>query len=133
MPDQRAISLEVTSVDGTSRSVRLDRVAVEEPLEIRLGIQGPGVRTYRSISVTMRTPGDDAELAAGFLFTEGVISSPDQIDRIQHCGPKIGKGKGSLERASAINSNTIRVHLIDVFDVDLKRLERNFYTTSSCG
>jgi FdhD protein len=110
-----------------------DLLAVEEPLEIRLGFYENGKLTHRAISVTMRTPGDDAALAAGFLFTEGVISSPDQIDRIQHCGLKIGKGKGSLERASGLNSNTIRVDLIDGFDVDLKRLERNFYTTSSCG
>ena len=106
-----------------------DVLAVEEPLEIRLGIGG----THRSISITMRTPGEDAELAAGFLFTEGILRGPDQIRQIRHCGLKIGKQKGALERASSLNSNTIRVDLHEGVDIDFKRLERHFYTTSSCG
>lgn len=105
-------------------------LAVEEPLEIRIGLSRG---KHRAISITMRTPGDDGELAAGFLFTEGIINSPDQIARIRHCGLKIGKGKGALDRAAALNSNTIRLDLSDGVELDLKRLERNFYTTSSCG
>ena len=112
---------------------RVDLLAVEEPLEIRIGFSVEGKTQHRAISITMRTPGNDAELAAGFLFTEGIIKSPDQIKHIRHCGLKIGKGKGTLDRAKALNSNTIRVDLNDGIDVDLKRLERNFYTTSSCG
>lgn len=81
----------------------------------------------------MRTPGDDAELAAGFLFTEGIIESPDQIRQIRHCGLKIGKGDGTLDRAASLNSNTIRVDLSEGVEVDLARLNRHFYTTSSCG
>lgn len=81
----------------------------------------------------MRTPGNDGELAAGFLFTEGILSSPDQIKQIRHCGLKIGKGTSALDRSAALNSNTIRVDLEREIDIDLKRLERNFYTTSSCG
>ena len=81
----------------------------------------------------MRTPGDDGELAAGFLFTEGIVKSPDQIRQIRHCGLKIGRHAGTLDRAAALNSNTIRVDLNDGVDIDLKRLERHFYTTSSCG
>lgn len=92
-----------------------DVLAVEEPLEIRLGFPDG---THKAISITMRTPGDDGELAAGFLFTEGIISSPDQIEQIRHCGD---------------GTNTIRVDLHDCLDLDLKRLDRNFYTTSSCG
>lgn len=107
-----------------------DCLAVEEPLEIRLGFPDG---THKAISITMRTPGQDGELAAGFLFTEGIINSPDQIKQIRHCGLKIGSGKGTLDRASALNSNTIRVDLSDSIDLDLKRLERSFYTTSSCG
>ena len=115
-----------------------DVLAVEEPLEIRLGIQGSG---HRAISITMRTPGDDTELAAGFLFTEGIIKSRDQIKRIRHCGPQSrdmpsnyidieGRNPSGSEGAS---SNTIRVDLNADPGIDLKRLERNFYTTSSCG
>ncbi|MGB7207590.1 MAG: formate dehydrogenase accessory sulfurtransferase FdhD [Pyrinomonadaceae bacterium] len=110
-----------------------DVLAVEEPLEIRIGFHKNGKLTHKPISITMRTPGDDAELAAGFLFTEGIIRHPDQVKQIRHCGLKIGKGGGIIDRAAALNSNTIRVDLNDGVDVDLKSLERHFYTTSSCG
>jgi FdhD protein len=117
----------VRAADG--RAFR-DHLAVEEPLEIRLGLRDGG---HRAISITMRTPGDDAELAAGFLFTEGIIKSPEQIKQIRHCGLKIGKKNGILDRAADLNSNTIRVDLAEDSSVDLKKLERHFYTTSSCG
>lgn len=107
-----------------------DVLAVEEPLEIRIGFPDG---THKAVSITMRTPGDDAELAAGFLFTEDIIRSHEQIKQVRHCGLKIASRKGTLDRASALNSNTIRVDLNAVLDIDLKRLERNFYTTSSCG
>ncbi|MBK9216901.1 MAG: formate dehydrogenase accessory sulfurtransferase FdhD [Chloracidobacterium sp.] len=107
-----------------------DVLAVEEPLEIRLGFAD---KTHRAISITMRTPGDDGELAAGFLFTEGIITSPEQIRQIRHCGLKIRTGRGVIDRAAALNSNTIRVDLADGVEIDLKRLERHFYTSSSCG
>src|SRR6185369_4921412 len=107
-----------------------DVLAVEEPLEIRIGLHDG---THRAISITMRTPGDDGELAAGFLFTEGILTSSDQIKQIRHCGLKIGKANGTIDRAAALNSNTIRVDLNDGVDIDFKRLERHFYTSSSCG
>ena len=110
-----------------------DLLAVEEPLEIRVAFRENGKLTHRAISITMRTPGDDADLAAGFLFSEGILGSPDEILQIRHCGLKIRTGKGAIERASALNSNTIRVDLRDDIVVDLKRLERHFYTSSSCG
>ena len=107
-----------------------DVLAVEEPLEIRLGFPSG---EHRAISITMRSPGDDGELAAGFLFTEGILKSPDQIKQIRHCGLKIGKASTTLDRAAALNSNTIRVDLADGVEVDIKGLDRHFYTTSSCG
>jgi len=110
-----------------------DTLAVEEPLEIRVGFCENGKRTHKAISITMRTPGDDAELAAGFLFSEGIIKSPDQISQIRHCGLKVGKGSGTIERAGSLNSNTIRVDLSDGVELDLDRLKRHFYTSSSCG
>lgn len=125
--DQQTIRHNVTGTDGREFA---DRLAVEEPLEIRLGFAD---KTHRAISITMRTPGDDGELAAGFLFTEGILSSPEQIRQIRHCGLKIRSGKGVIDRASALNSNTIRVDLAEGVEVDMKRLERHFYTSSSCG
>ena len=72
----------------------------------------------------MRTPGGDESLAVGFLFTEGIIKTPDQIASVRHCGkPSPDKGIG----------NTILVELADGVGIDLKRLERHFYTSSSCG
>lgn len=117
-------------VAGSETEESPDVLAVEEPLEIRLGIGGGG---HRAVSITMRTPGDDAELAAGFLFTEGILTSPAQIKHMRHCGLNVRTGASTVDRAAALNSNTIRVDLEDGVDVKLKGLERNFYTTSSCG
>ncbi len=115
----------ITKISVTGNSPASDHLAVEEPLEIRLGFADG---SHKAVSITMRTPGDDAELAAGFLFTEGIIKFPKQVKHIRHCGLKIGKLKGTLDRAAALNSNTIRVDLAESAAV-----ERHFYTTSSCG
>jgi len=101
-----------------------DTLAVEEPLEIRISYVADGRRKIESLCVTMRTPGHDLDLAAGFLFTENVISSPAQIEQIAHCVPD-----GSQEAAC----NTVRVDVADGVDFDLERLRRNFYASSSCG
>ena len=101
-----------------------DLLAVEEPLEIRLGLEQGGKLVHRAISITMRTPGHDIELAAGFLFTEGILQYCEQVETIRHCG-RPSKDKNL--------QNTVVVELASGTNVDLKRLERNFYTTSSCG
>jgi len=119
--------------NGANGAVTTDTLAVEEPLEIRLGFEESGKQTHRSISITMRTPGDDSELAAGFLFTEGIVKNPDQIKQIRHCGLSISRGNSTIDRAKALNSNTIRVDLNTGVEVDLERLKRHFYTSSSCG
>ena len=129
-PSPALSPVSVRRVAGRATEDSPDVLAVEEPLEIRLGFPDG---SHRAISITMRTPGDDGELAAGFLFTEGIINHPDQIKQIRHCGMKIGKVSNTIDRAAALNSNTIRVDLADDVDIDLKRLERHFYTTSSCG
>jgi FdhD protein len=100
-----------------------DLVAVEEPLEIRLGYSSGGRRERKSISITMRTPGHDFDLALGFLFSEQIITSREQIANVRHCGP------ASREQ----HCNTVLVELAEGVGVDLQRLERHFYTTSSCG
>jgi FdhD protein len=99
----------------------VDAVAVEEPLEIRLGSWQDGKLEHRAVSITMRTPGQDEDLAAGFLYTEGILESPADVRDIRHCGPPTAP------------ANTIRVELARGVNVDLGRLQRNFYTTSSCG
>ena len=100
---------------------RPDQLAVEEPLEIRL-IQGERRQT---VAVTMRTPGADDELAAGFLFAEGVIDRPERVRRIAPCVDP---------NESAGCSNIIEVELTeDGPEPDLAPLERHFFATSACG
>ncbi len=106
------------------RHALADSVAVEEPLEIRLGYSTPDGRAARSISITMRTPGNDEELAAGFLFGESIVRARGDIASIETCGPPA---------PDSGNHNVIRVELDASVAVDLARLERHFYTTSSCG
>ena len=70
--------------DGEARD-QPDALAIEEPLEIRLEFGPAGERRTQNVSVTMRTPGNDAELAAGFLFTEGIVKKAEDIANIEHC------------------------------------------------
>ena len=95
-----------------------DVVAVEEPLEIRLEYGNREEREVESIAVTMRTPGDDFELALGFLFSEGLVQNFSQIHSIYHCKE---------------NTQNNIVHLKLKRDVRVKIRQRNFYMTSSCG
>jgi FdhD protein len=95
-----------------------DYLAVEEPLEISLLITQAGVEAERKLSVTMRTPGDDIALATGFLFTEGIVHSPAQIAGV---------------RQLPSDPNRICIVLAENFVPELSGMERNFYTTSSCG
>jgi len=132
-PETAIFETAIRHIEPGLEEDRVDALAVEEPLEIRLGFYLNGRVEHKAISITMRTPGDDAELAAGFLFTEGILRHPDQIEQIRHCGLKIGKDGGAASRDSALNSNTIRVDLTAGVEIDLKRLERHFYTSSSCG
>lgn len=95
-----------------------DELAVEEPLEITLLYSVDGKPEKKIVSVTMRTPGNDEELAAGFLFTEGIISSYEAITAVYE---------------AQADSNKIMVALKSPLHPNLGSLERNFYTTSSCG
>ena len=94
-----------------------DQLAVEEPMELRLGYtdsrQG---RMHKSIAITMRTPGDDVALGLGFLFAESIIRSMDEVTSID-----------------SDKANVLRIELREDIAVDRIRLDRNFYTTSSCG
>jgi FdhD protein len=98
-------------------SPRQDVVVVEEPLEIRVaqaGEAGPGA----AVSITMRTPGQDVELAVGFLHGEGIIRSREDVAASRLCGPA---------------GNVVRIQLAAGATLDPARMQRNFYTTSSCG
>src|SRR3712207_5055806 len=106
--------------EGRGR-VRPDSLATEEPMEMRL-VSG-GVR--RTVAVTMRTPGADFELAAGFLYGEGVISSPEDISKISYC---VDADVDAEQRYNIVN-----VELRGGRDYYLRPLERHFYTTSACG
>ena len=111
-------------VVGEQHTVAEDLLAVEEPLEIRLSLQREGRAEQRSISITMRTPGDDLDLVAGFLYTEGIVQHPNQITQIRYCGvPAPDTGL----------RNVVRADLEPGTDFDFRRIERHFYTTSSCG
>ena len=117
----KRVQIQRFGADGGNRD---DVVATEEPLEIRLSWTQPdGRRAQKSISITMRTPGSDEELAAGFLLTEGIIAGPAELDAIGPCGPPAANGL----------INVVRVDLAPGVEVDLARLERHFYTSSSCG
>jgi FdhD protein len=107
----------VNAPGNRSNRRRDDAVAIEEPLEIRLELASEG-GGGKAIAVTMRTPGNDPELAVGFLHGEGMIRTVDDVLEVGPCGN---------------DGNTVRVLLREGLTVDANRLERNFYTTSSCG
>src|SRR3954470_1759472 len=89
-----------------------DLLAVEEPLEIRV--------KSRAVSVTMRTPGHDAELAVGFLLSEGMIANPQDVVAVEPC---------ALDRGG----NVLNVVLAPSATVDFERLTRHVFASSSCG
>jgi FdhD protein len=121
---QNMVQVAVRRVAGIIERPDVDMLAAEEPLEVRLAYHHDGAMEQKSISITMRTPGNDFELAAGFLLTEGMIRSPDDLAGIRHCGPAVG----DLQVR-----NVVRVELRPEVAVDLGRLQRHFYTSSSCG
>lgn len=122
-PDQ--VSTRVWTFQGGEGSERDDRLATEEPLEIRLRT---GEKTH-TVAVTMRTPGNDEELAAGFLYAEEVVADRSRIRRITPLFPPedmalLGASEGS---------NIVEVELTDGPEPELRALERHFFATSACG
>jgi FdhD protein len=108
-------SVEVGRVSGSLCARSSDELSVEEPLEIRVMVQAAGSATT-SVAVTMRTPGDDGDLAAGFLFTEGIIS-----------------GAGDIEEISRAGLNAAEVRVRPGVALDASRLDRHSFVSSSCG
>jgi FdhD protein len=113
LPPYSAARIDVLRLPGGA--TERDDLAVEEPLEIRVN--------GAPVAVTMRTPGHDEDLAVGFLLTEGIIRSRSDVQGV------VARG----QRAADGLINVVRVELVPGVQVDFKRLERNFYMTSSCG
>jgi FdhD protein len=110
-------------IQGKSEQLN-DRLAIEEPLEIRLEYGPENKRIEKNISITMRTPGHDEDLTRGFLFTEGIIQNVEQIVSID---PVI---RPFLQQP---DPNVILAKAAYDAELELSKLERHFYTTSSCG
>ncbi len=113
-----------THIDVIDKGVvnkRADEVATEEPLEIRLKLGGE----TRTVAVTMRTPGSDFELAAGFLYSEGVVNERTAISGISYCHDR--------EVIPEERFNIVTVDLAGQTMPDLRNLERHFFMSSSCG
>jgi FdhD protein len=116
--------IKITKVNESFFQYADDLLAVEEPLEIRIGFGNKVNRNQKNISVTMRTPGHDFELALGFLFTEGIIENIEQISQIKYCTDL---------NTQKDNQNIVRAELNENLVIDLSKIQRNFYSTSSCG
>ena len=112
-------SVDVLRIKEAVHDPDRDDLVVEEPLEIRVRMPNGGKE--RPVAVTMRTPGADFELAAGFLFGEGVVDARRQIREIAYC---------TSEEEQLYNIVTATLRGVDK---DLSKLDRNFYVTSSCG
>lgn len=124
MPHRPAVQSVRVQRHGHADRADEDLIVVEEPLEIRLEHGPANDRQQRSIAVTMRTPGNDLELVAGFLHGEGILRSSDDIYKLDWCA-----NVGSPEEYG----NVVKLELKPEVDVDLTRLDRNFYMSSSCG
>jgi FdhD protein len=118
----RSTDVDVVTIDGNARTERRDEVVGEEPLELRLGA-GSEVRT---LAVTMRTPGNDFELAAGFAYNEGLVQSRDQIANLTYCVDP------AVDPEQRYNIVTLEIRGIERLP-DLARFERHFVTSSACG
>jgi FdhD protein len=114
---RRTVRRRMTRVSDGAPTLKTDTLVAEEPLEIRLG--------GRPLTITMRTPGDDFELAAGFLVGEGVVARAEEIRSIVYCAGATDDGVNTY--------NIVDVVLADGVVLPDLTLERNFYTTSSCG
>lgn len=113
------IKTQVWVIEKGKKRLRQDYLTSEEPLEIRL------VSPQKTVAVTMRTPGADFELAAGFLYSEGVISCKEDIQRISYCVDESIDGEQRY--------NIVNVELRPGLFADLQPLERHFFINSACG
>ncbi|MEP6673725.1 MAG: formate dehydrogenase accessory sulfurtransferase FdhD [Ferruginibacter sp.] len=118
METKPAFKTNITRVNKKGSEDTEDLLAIEAPLEIRMAYTKNNELFQKNISVTMRTPGNDEPLAAGFLFTEGIIKDRKDITQVS---------------VNTLEENIVTVKLKDNIEPFLQNTERNFYTTSSCG
>jgi FdhD protein len=118
MKGKQVEHIKIQKISSGENKETEDKVAVEEPLQIQLEYSTSSGRMLKNIAVTMRTPGNDEELAAGFLFTEGIIKNAEDISEIKR---------------SHADENIVQVILKENTIPALGNAARNFYTTSSCG
>ncbi|MEP7107895.1 MAG: formate dehydrogenase accessory sulfurtransferase FdhD [Ferruginibacter sp.] len=118
MDNDKAQYISVKKIIGGEMTNIDDQVAVEEPLQIQLAYSTANGRMQKNIAVTMRTPGNDEELAAGFLFTEGIIKNRADVYEVQ---------------CFSSDKNRVLVTLFENVNPLLNSAARNFYSTSSCG
>ncbi len=118
MNDNRVKNIQLHKINSGAINETTDKVAVEEPLQIQLNYSTATGQMLKDIAVTMRTPGNDAELGAGFLFTEGIIKSYEEISEIKH---------------AHADENLIHIILKENVMPAMVNAARNFYATSSCG
>src|SRR5512142_1472611 len=107
--------LEVT---GAARAERLDEVAIEEPLEIRVDGE--------TVAVTMRTPGHDGDLALGFLFAEGIIGGARDVGGLAHCGRPGAEGRGNVLEVTPAAGVVLQCERVEAS-------RRGTLTTAACG
>ena len=124
MSSPRSITRRIRKVAGDRDHDVQDQLAREEPLEIQLAFGPHDSRQNKTVAITMRTPGHERELAVGFLLGEGILHSLDELEAVYARGPRYGEDGPQ---------HSVRVTLRPGVKIDLTRLERNFYTTSSCG
>jgi FdhD protein len=115
------VETDIVAYDGNATQRRFDRLATEEPLEIRMRAG----EQQRTVAITMRTPGADFELAAGFLFNEGVLAALDDLRGITYC---VDRDVAEEQRYNIVN---VDLHGSELPPLDA--LERHFAITSACG
>lgn len=120
----RIAEVSVEKYKESIASVENDCLAIEEPLEIQVSHSENGSAIDSTLSITMRTPGEDSALALGFLFAEGVISSMSDVAHIEEIST------GGRDKPFTAE---LRISLHSQVNVDLTSLQRHFFSTSSCG
>ena len=118
------IKYDVTKFKENKKEEIKDAVSVEEPLEMNLRFKNNSKWHTENLSITMRTPGHDEDLVAGFLFNERIIENIDQLIKIEKKGKKIGDYNIQNQIEATIN---------DIKNIDIGKIKRNFLTNSSCG